>query len=183
MMTNITSETRILFAMFSIVGSLVSCSQEKQIRTDTVAYEDQNPNRIDDSTSIVFDLNDHMMRFYSRHLVDYKVKQYTEFATEFSIKTDGDVYFDESTQILIPKTMPRVLWRGFGQICSTQANNARVECISEADRNKKHVFTYDEGIGVTEFSYPCPSFSKNECNYKLISKEGIFSRAMRKRIR
>ena len=165
---------------------VLACSPEtekREIREHTIVYEDQNPKRIDDSTSIVFDLDDGEMRLYPKHSVDYAAKQFTEFATEFLIKTDGDVYFDDATQILVPKTMPRESWRGFGQVCKAKNGSSRVECASERNGGGKHSITFDDRIGVTEFSYPCPSFSKDECTYSLVTKEGIFSRAMRQRVR
>jgi hypothetical protein len=183
MMTRIARQTILLLATLMLTGSLLSCSQERKIREHTIVYEDPNPKRIDDSTSIVFDLDDGAMRFYPKHSVDYTAKQFTEFATEFVIKTDGDVYFDDATQILVPKTMPRESWRGFGQVCKAEIGSSRVECASEKDGGEKHSFTFDDRLGVTEFSHPCPSFSKNECTYRLVSTEGIFSRSMRQRVR
>lgn len=178
-----TTDAKKLLWALAVTGTLLACSPERKIRDQTVVYEDPNPKRIDDSTSIVFDLDDGAMRFYPKHSVDYATKQYTEFATEFSIKTDGDLYFDEATQILVPKTMPRASWRGFGQICKSKSGGSLIECESEKDGSEKHSFMFEDSIGVTAFSHPCPSFSKDECTYKLVSKEGIFSRVMRQRIR
>lgn len=181
-----TTDARRLLLILAITSPVLACSPEaekRQIRENTIVYEDPNPKRIDDSTSIVFDLDDGAMRFYPKHSVDYAAKQFTEFATEFLIQTDGDVYFDDATQILVPKTMPRQSWRGFGQVCKAKSGSSRVECASEKNGGEKHSFTFDDRIGVTEFSHPCPSFSKEECTYKLVSEEGIFSRAMRQRVR
>jgi hypothetical protein len=135
-------------------------------------------------------LDNGAMRFYPRHAVNYATKQYTEFATEFLIERDGNLYYDEATQILVPEKMKKESWRGFGQTCRVKSigsaffkKGRRIECVSENDGNLNHSFTFDDSIGVTEFSHPCPSFSREECTYNLVSREGIFSRAMRQRVK
>lgn len=181
-----TTEAKKLLFVLLITGVIVACSPEtakKEIRANTIVYEDQNPKRIDHSTSIVFDFEAGYVWFYPKHSVDYSKRQYTEFGEQLLIKNEGDLYIDETTQIIVPKTMPRESWRGFGQFCKAKSDGSRVECASEKDGGEKHSFTFDDRIGVTEFSYPCPSFSKDECTYRLVSKEGIFSKAMRQRIR
>ena len=158
-------------------------SSDFDARDGVYIYEDvENPSQ-PSARSIAFEPSQDAFYMYQMKFVDYKIRQYTEFAGIFTIERGDGLLFSRSMQMLIPDVMTSNKWSGFGYSCNTQdhyGKKFRIKCVSEKNPSMYSEFEYDEGRGVTSFLFSCP-YKSDGCIYGLKSSKGIFSSEMRLR--